>query len=186
MTLQDLIRELPRGARVLDAGCGSGKTLHALKRDRPDLHVSALDQLDTSAKLPEGIDFQVASVEELGRLFPENEFDAIICQHVIEHLLFPMALMEGCKKILKPDALLYVETPNWSRTLLPFYPRLWFWTDYTHVRPFSKATFRRLFPDFGFEIITMRLFSSSSFTSLKSIVGPLIPDMLYVIGRNRK
>lgn len=186
MTLNNLLATLPEGARVLDAGCGPGKMLHHIVRIRPDLHLCAVDMRDTSAQLPPEVDFKTGSVEELAELYREDEFDAIISQHVIEHLVFPMPFMAGCKRVLKPGGLLYVETPNWVRTLLPFYPRLWFWTDYTHVRPFSKATFRRLFPDYGFEIIAMKLFSSSSFTSLKSVLGPLIPDMLYVIGRNEK
>jgi SAM-dependent methyltransferase len=186
MTLDELIKTLPEGASVLDAGCGPGKILHYITEIRPDLRVRACDVRDTSARLPAGVDFTVGSVEELDTLYAENEFDVIITQHVIEHLLFPMSLMRGCKKVLKPGGLLYVETPNWSRTLLPFYPRLWFWTDYTHVRPFSKATFRRLFPDFEFEIVTMKLFSSTRARSIGSFFGAFIPDMLYIIGRNRK
>ncbi len=186
MTLKDLINELPKNARVLDAGCGIGKTLQALVRDRPDLKLSAIDLRDTSHLLPKAVHFQVASVEDIGALFKENEFDAIISQHVIEHLLFPMKLMEGFKKVLKPNALVYIETPNWTRAYLPFYPRLWFWSDYTHVRIFSKETMSRLCKDFDFEIIHMKSFSSSKITSLKSIVGPLILDMLFVVARNKK
>jgi 2-polyprenyl-3-methyl-5-hydroxy-6-metoxy-1,4-benzoquinol methylase len=186
MTLSDLVRDLPKNARVLDAGCGIGKTLWSLVKNRPDLKLSAIDISDVSNKLPESVHFQVASVEDIGTLFKENEFDAIICQHVIEHLIFPTKLMEGFKKVLKSNALAYIETPNWIRAYLPFYPRLWFWSDYTHVRIFSKETMRRLMHDFDFEILTMKLFSSSKVTSLKSIFGPLIPDMFFVIAKNKK
>ena len=126
MTLDDFIRSLPEGASVLDAGCGPGKILHHIAKIRPDLRVKACDIRDTSAQLPSGVVFQVGSVENLGHLYGENEFDAIITQHVIEHLLFPMPFIEGCKQVLKPGGLLYIETPNWIRAYLPFYPRLWF------------------------------------------------------------
>ena len=39
------------------------------------------------------------SAEDIGKRFEENSFDAIICQHVIEHLLYPTNLATGIKKI---------------------------------------------------------------------------------------
>ena len=186
MTLPELLKDLPHNATLLDAGCGSGKTLTYIVSVRPDLKLYAVDLHDTSAVLPKSVQFQVGSVEDLDTLFAENQFDAVISQHVIEHLLFPMRFMAGIKKVLKPNGLVYIETPNWVRAYLPFYPRLWFWTDYTHVRIFSKATLRRLMPDFDFEILDMQSFSSSKIQSFKSIFGPLILDMLYVVGKNHK
>jgi hypothetical protein len=70
--------------------------------------------------------------------------------------------MEGIKEILKPNGLFYLETPNWSRALVPVLDSF-FWNDYTHIRIFTKQTLLRLFADYNFDVIRLFSVSSSSF-----------------------
>lgn len=145
------IESLPQGARVLDVGCGAGKTMKIIKVLRPDIRVDGMDFTDMREFLPEDIDFVQGNVDSLADLYPENAFDAVICQHVVEHLLYPVPIMNGIRTVLKPGGRAFIETPNWTRLFLPF-SHLWFWNDYTHVRPSSKYAMYRLLSENDFQV----------------------------------
>jgi len=157
----NFIKDLPEGARILDVGCGTGKTIKKISSERPDVHIWAMDMEDTSKGLPAATDFRIGMVDEIEELFKEDSFDAVICQHVIEHLLYPTKMMKGIKSVLKTDGVLFMETPNWTRVYIPFHKNF-FWNDYTHIRPYSKETMRRMFGDYRFEIANMMSVSSGS------------------------
>lgn len=42
----------------------------------------------------------------------DDTFDTIICTEVLEHLLWPQAVLEECQRILKPKGRLIVSVPN--------------------------------------------------------------------------
>lgn len=90
--LVSFINQLPSNAKVLDAGCGVGKFTKLILVFRPDIEIFAIDISDVKEFLPEKVNFQVVSTEDIGNIFKENFFDAIICLHVIEHLLYPRKL----------------------------------------------------------------------------------------------
>lgn len=166
------IESLPPGARVLDVGCGQGKTMKMMLALRPDLKVSGMDISDVSAHLPEGIPFKQGAVEELASLYEGEKFDAVVCQHVIEHLVYPIELMQGIGAVLRDGGKLFVETPNWTRLIAPF-SHFYFYNDYTHVRPFSRTAMTRLLLDFGYQELSIRTMSSCTWLqpSVKKLKG---------------
>jgi len=153
-------RKIPDQASVLDVGCGTGKALRGLREARPDLKLFGVDIEDTRKLLPKDVSFSLGSVDRLSGLYKENTFDVIVCQHVIEHLPNPVNMILEFKKVLKPGGLIYIETPNWTRLFIPFHQNF-FWNDYTHLRPYSKITFKRLFSDFDFKIADIKSFSTT-------------------------
>jgi SAM-dependent methyltransferase len=161
------IKNLPSGSALLDAGCGAGKTIRMVQALRPDIHISAVDFTDMRSFLPKGIPFIQGSVEELSALYVAGQFDAIICQHVAEHLLYPHQLVVGMYGVLKPGGMVFIETPNWTRLFVPF-SHLWFWNDYTHVRPFSRGAMARLLNESGLSIQRIVTFSSCRWFNHKS------------------
>lgn len=161
--LCQFILSLPQNARLLDAGCGSGKTARIIKALRPDINIVAIDMSDVREHLPAGVDFTQGSVDELTNIYQAGSFDAVVCQHVFEHLLYPDALASGIYAVLKPGGRVFIETPNWTRMIVPF-SHLFFWADYTHVRPFSRRTMHRLLDEYGFRIISNRTISSSNWS----------------------
>ncbi len=74
--------ELPRGARVLDVGTGSGAVALALKHERPDLQVTGSDVSPEALTVAEGnarrlgLDVELVEADLLPR--PATEFDAIL------------------------------------------------------------------------------------------------------------
>jgi 2-polyprenyl-3-methyl-5-hydroxy-6-metoxy-1,4-benzoquinol methylase len=96
--------------RLLDVGCGNGQTLSSMA----GLGWQA-EGIDTDAAA-----IQVANAKGLtarqGTLQSQQltggAFDAVIMNHVIEHVHDPLALMKECHRILKPGGRLVVITPN--------------------------------------------------------------------------
>ena len=160
--LLSFILNLPAQARILDAGCGGGKVSQLVKTHRPDVKIYANDISEVGQYLPVGVEFKKVSVESLDQAYPPDFFDAIICLHVIEHLLYPMRMILAIRSVLKPGGQLFIETPNWTRLFIPFSPGQFFWNDYTHIRPFSTFSLRKLLEEHEFSAVMTRALISTT------------------------
>ncbi|MEI7720136.1 MAG: class I SAM-dependent methyltransferase [bacterium] len=161
-TILAFLLSLPQGARVLDVGCGKGKAFAIARAYRPDLVLVGIDGADLAGAMPAGVEYVRGDVETLGQYFAPESFDAAICQHVFEHLVYPTNCAVGILDMLKPSGKLFLETPNWTRLLVPF-SQLYFYNDYTHVRPYTHNTLHRLFYDSGFSRVESASYSSVPF-----------------------
>lgn len=164
------IDNLPENAVVLDAGCGSGKAIRIIKSLRPDIKIYASDFADVSEYLPKDVVFKKGSVEEMHTIFGSGMFDAIICQHVVEHLQYPIGMINSFSAALKKGGKLFLETPNWTRLFAPF-SHFFFWNDYTHVRPYTTFAFRKLFAEHHFDEEKVVTVSSCTWFMKKSKGG---------------
>lgn len=97
--------------RFLEVGCGDGNALLRLKAlgwevegQDIDPHAGAHGLGDSAICVHRG------PLEEL-RL-PEGRYDAIAMNHVIEHAVDPLALLQECRRLLAPGGQLVVVTPN--------------------------------------------------------------------------
>ncbi|MDD4290026.1 MAG: class I SAM-dependent methyltransferase [Patescibacteria group bacterium] len=179
--LIEFINGLPNGAKILDAGCGNGKMIRLILSFRPDIDIYAIDISNVADFLPKEAHFRKISIEEIDDLYEEDFFDAIICIHVIELLIYPIKTIENFKKILKNNGRIYMETPNWARALIPILPSF-FWNDYTHIRIFTKETMRKLFFDFDFDLYKIKTVCSASLRIHNK--SPF--DQIYNVGRGDK
>ena len=95
--------------RVLEVGCGSGLLLQRLQ----DLGWWAEGQdVDPSAGSFSG-DGIVVHIGELNTLdLPSGSYDAIVMNHVIEHVHTPVELLRECYRLVKPGGILVITTPN--------------------------------------------------------------------------
>lgn len=166
--LVSFIDSIPQNGSVLDIGCGSGRAIRIIKSLRPDLSIAGCDINDVSSFLPEWASFRVCGADEVIDNYPPNTFDAVLCQHTIEHLLTPMGLTESIKAVLKPGGRVFMETPNWTRLFIPF-SHNFFWNDYTHLRPFSKYSLTKLFLEYSFSIETVITCTSSRWFNKRSV-----------------
>jgi 2-polyprenyl-6-hydroxyphenyl methylase/3-demethylubiquinone-9 3-methyltransferase len=110
------------GKSALDVGCGAGLLAEPLAR--LGANVTGLDaspELITVAQEHAragglGIDYRAGELAELG-----DQFDLITCMEVIEHVADPAAFIGALAKLLAPDGLLLLSTPNqtsWSRLMM--------------------------------------------------------------------
>lgn len=101
---------LPPG-RVLEIGCGDGHRLAELRARGWDVQGQEVDE-DAAAQARKNFGLPVFC----GRLhqagFRDQEFDAVVMNHVIEHVHDPLALLKESKRILKHGGQLVSITPN--------------------------------------------------------------------------
>jgi SAM-dependent methyltransferase len=125
--------ELPPRARLLDAGCGSGRTLDELAR-RGEAHGIELNPLGVRAARDRGHSVREAPVEEIPH--EDGSFDLVTCLDVIEHTDDDVAALRELARVTKPDGRLVVTVPA--------HPRLWSRHDVIngHRRRYTSRTLR--------------------------------------------
>ncbi len=104
----------PGAARLLDAGCGSGRTLDDLARHGAAVGTE-LNPLGVEAARSRGHDVVEAAVEALPH--PDDRFDLLTCLDVIEHTDDDVAALAELHRVTKPGGRLIVTVPA--------HPRLW-------------------------------------------------------------
>jgi SAM-dependent methyltransferase len=124
-----LVRDaLPPGSSVLEASCGKGDILRALREDGYAVcgtNFSTYDELPTGIAIHSGVDLR-ASLP-----FADNAFDGIILCDVIEHVSDHMALIAELRRVLKPGGFLVILSPNTNRLI----SRLRFlWTGFFQIK----------------------------------------------------
>ena len=147
--IAEKLKELPAGARLLDAGAGEcqyKKYCEHLNYVAQD--VAVYDASDAAGLQNEGWDFsQIDIVSDICSI-PEQDhsFDVVLCTEVFEHLPDPVRALEELVRLLRPGGILITTAPFWSLT---------------HQAPFHFATgFNRYFYEhhydrLGLEIIDM-------------------------------
>jgi SAM-dependent methyltransferase len=128
------------GAKVLDAGCGTGygtaMLAGALSAVGVDLSGEAIAHA-VSAYTSPGVRFLQASCESLP--FADNSFDLITAFEVIEHLRRWQDLLDEARRVLRPGGILLVSTPNkawYAEARGAAGPNPW------HVREFEYGEFK--------------------------------------------
>lgn len=100
-----LRRHLPSSldARILDAGCGTGKYAEALVR----IGYRGVCGVDLFERLPfpVGFDYRRASIDDTG--FPDGTFDFIYSNSVLYYLENPATALREWMRLLKPGGTLF-------------------------------------------------------------------------------
>lgn len=107
-----IVRELHRlpVGRVVDVGCGGGGFLDAAKQfGWTTLGIEMDPQAAKSARAA-GHEVIQGSFEVLDSY--QNEFDCVICSHVLEHVHEPKALLAAIANALKPGGHALIALPN--------------------------------------------------------------------------
>jgi ubiquinone/menaquinone biosynthesis C-methylase UbiE len=128
--------------RILDLGCGEGLSCIEFSRLYPQAEIYGVDILEHG---PSCIQYRQVDLDRSDLPFDDDFFDIITLTHVIEHLRHPFRVGSEIHRILRPSGGFYVETPNWTTTLVPSWGfcreqsgGFNFYDDPTHVKPWSK------------------------------------------------
>jgi SAM-dependent methyltransferase len=118
-----------RSLTVLDIGCGSGGISQHIATLPASHEVHAVDTVDTRV-VTDGYAFQL--VDGTALPFPEEMFDVVLSNHVIEHVgqvAAQRAHLDEVHRVLKPSGVAYLAVPNRWRLIEPHYrlPALSLW-----------------------------------------------------------
>ncbi len=110
------IVQLPDGARLLDAGCGSQKYrqyCQHLDYVAQDFGGVTVDQLEGYAAQTEVYRYgDLDIVSDIWKMpVEEASFDAILCTEVFEHIPYPNESMREFARVLKPGGTLILTAP---------------------------------------------------------------------------
>ena len=155
------LQKLPlgAGARVLDAGCGSGRTLEQL-RDHGraggiELEVCGIElspQAAEQARRRGGFDVRVGRLERLP--WDAGTFELITCLDVIEHTPDDRVTLRELDRVARPGGCLLVTVPA--------YQALWSRHDEAnhHYRRYRRGTLQAAAVQAGWRIERMTSFNS--------------------------
>lgn len=146
-------------SRVLEIGCGHGNFRSNLKEENEywgvePIHAAAIQAESKLDRLLEGF------YDEVADLLPDNYFDLIVCNDVIEHMADPWSFLKNIKSKMTVDSCLVCSIPN-VRYLLNLYEvcvkKDWLYKEYgildrTHLRFFTRKSFNRVFKECGYVV----------------------------------
>jgi len=143
---------LPASGRVLDAGCGSGRTLEELD-GYGEVYGVELDPGAAAVARERGCgEVREGRLEELP--WDEEWFDLITCLDVIEHTPDDRVTLRELRRVSKPGGFLLVTVPA--------YQGLWSTHDVAnhHYRRYSRARLRAAAIESGWRVRRMTSFNS--------------------------
>ena len=100
---------IPNG-KLLEIGCGSGGMLKNMQDKGWDVTGVDFDKKSVSVAQNLGLNVYEGDISQLN--LEKNSFDAIIMNHVIEHLPDPVTTLKLCNELLRSGGRLISITPN--------------------------------------------------------------------------
>jgi methionine biosynthesis protein MetW len=153
---------VPRGARVLDVGCGTG-ALSVQLRDARDATVVGVEPDASRAERARerGID-TVTGVLSESLEASLGVFDVAVYADVLEHLVDPLAELVKVRPFLNASGIVVISVPNvahWSVRVDLLRGRFRYAEvgimDATHLRWFTEETLRQLLDQAGVDVVSI-------------------------------
>lgn len=139
---------LPRGARILDLGCGTGEATLRLAAMFPGAEavvgVDLMPELLEVARRREDEGGGIVRFEQgdgFALRYPEAYFDLVVCRHVTQMVPAPERMLRELQRVLKPGGWAHVLSEDYGMLHFPEREgvdpdRLW----HRAVVPFTRAT----------------------------------------------
>ncbi len=145
------IHELPAG-KILDIGCGPGYLLSAVdaswEKHGVDISSVALESARKFAIVKKG------EFPDLG--YEPDYFDAVVMNHVIEHVPNPVEYVRACRRVLKPEGIFIVATPDFDSGCARFFSNNYrMLHDKGHISLFTSFSLVKMLEDFKFRILEL-------------------------------
>lgn len=162
----EMLKYIPSDSSVmLDAGCGTGNFGQLVKEQNPKIEIWGIELDKASAdearaKLDNVLNGDVCVLADT---LPDDHFDCIIFNDILEHLADPYSLLSKIKAKLKPTGSIVCSLPN-----VRYLPNLrdlilrkqWKYVDAgildkTHLRFFTKSSIIDMFVHLDFELLSI-------------------------------
>jgi glycosyltransferase involved in cell wall biosynthesis/SAM-dependent methyltransferase len=150
--LLDLVGTQVTGGRLLDVGCGHGLLLDEARErgyDPVGLEVSAASA--AFGRKAFDLDIREQTIDELD---DDERFDVITLIDVLEHLSNPLEAIDRCQKLLAPNGVLCVVTPDPSSRTARIAGRRWWALVPAHSYLIPRLTLLELLTAQGLVVTT--------------------------------
>jgi methionine biosynthesis protein MetW len=149
----DVIAALvPRGARVLDLGCGNGELLARLLRDKGcSGYGIEIDDANLRAAVERGIDVLQLNLEDGLAMFADNSFDVVLQLDTLQHLRNAEKMLLETARVGRIGIVSFPNFAHWPNRLsvargrMPVTKTLPYqWYDTPNIRVGTHADFELL------------------------------------------
>jgi|SRR6185437_4097842 len=110
---KDVINCLTTPGKVLDVGCGGGDHAKVLQSSGFEVDGITISETELKESLPflrKGYLFNLEN--GLPNEVINEQYDYVICAHVLEHICYPEKLLRDISSCLRKDGILIVALPN--------------------------------------------------------------------------
>jgi 2-polyprenyl-3-methyl-5-hydroxy-6-metoxy-1,4-benzoquinol methylase len=156
-----MLKYIPTCARkILDVGCASGGFGKNLKRTA-DVEVWGVEPCEAAAKVAaESLDHVFSKPFDRALDLPQNYFDCVIFNDVLEHFVDPFDALDYSKSLLNDSGVVVASLPNvryFGNICRLLIDKDWKYCDNgildrTHLRFFTKRSIVRTFEEQGYRI----------------------------------
>jgi 2-polyprenyl-3-methyl-5-hydroxy-6-metoxy-1,4-benzoquinol methylase len=149
----EMLSQYKTSGAILDLGCSAGGFLTGLRNSYWKLYgIEMSEAVAKKAQARSGAEVFVGDI--LDAPFPSEQFDAITCFHVLEHLYHPRDVLEKVFEWLKPGGIFYVNVPNIDSAGCRIFKSYWYALELPrHLFHFSPKSLRALIRPVGFEVV---------------------------------
>ncbi len=139
--------------RLLDVGCMFGFLLDEAARRGLETWGVELSPEPARAAAAHGHRVTIGTLDDHVSAHPDQRFDAIVAQHVVEHLPDPAGFFRQAAGLLAPGGRLVIAVPNFEARLRRLAPAAWGWYQVpVHLHHFTARGLRHLAIAAGLEV----------------------------------
>ena len=156
---REMLEFIPAVTRLLDVGCSTGRFGATVRGSYPEMELWGIDPTPPDADVAQPYDTRLVG------MFPDalpagEQFDCIVFNDVLEHMIDPWHTLRKTHDLLTPGALVVASIPN-VRHVSVTGPLIrhgrWDYKeegilDRTHLRFFTRSTALELFTSTGYSI----------------------------------
>ncbi len=137
------------GKRFLDYGCGAGHVL--LQKAELGYHAFGIEIDDTAIKTGKEMGFNIKKADPNKIDFPDDYFDNIHINHVLEHIHNLQTIMSEFYRCLKTGGQMWIEVPNVDSYDAKIHGAAWsYWYVPLHLYHFNTKSIENVLKRGGF------------------------------------
>lgn len=160
---KEMLKYLPENAnKIMDIGCGNG-AFASLVKQKNEAEVWGIELMEEEAKIAKTVldKVLIGNCEKYIEDLPENYFDVIFFNDVLEHLADPYSVLDILKSKLSANGVIISSLPN-VRFYRTFYKVVflkdWKYDEYgimdkTHLRFFTGKSIKRMYEELGYDVL---------------------------------
>lgn len=161
---KEMLKYIPENAlRILEIGCGEGNFCKQLRRNDREIWGIEINPNAASEASKVCDKVFVGEFEQNYTDIPNNYFDVVVCNDVLEHMYSPWETIRKIKNLLHTNGLLVTSIPNFryvgniiTEILIEkdfrYRPEGGILDD-THIRFFTSKSILRMFKEEGYEVV---------------------------------